>query len=163
MNSFRGDDLNKIASALGESPAKMQTALGGVLPALIGGLSTQASTSDGANHLLDLIRRNNFDTNQFTDVSRAVASPDGITNLMNIGRPLLDSVFGGRTNSVAQWVSSLAGVSRSSGSSLLSMVLPMVLGFISRKVTAAGGTVSALTDLLSSQKSFLEDAPAGLA
>ena len=86
-----------------------------------------------------------------------------ITSLMNVGRPLLDSVFGGRTNSVTEWISSFAGISRSSGSSLLSLALPMVLGLISRKVSAAGGSASSLMELLAGQRSFLQDAPAGLA
>jgi outer membrane protein OmpA-like peptidoglycan-associated protein len=162
-NDLRGDALNKVASALGETPAKIQTALTGVLPALFAGLANKASTSEGANQLLDLIQRNKFQAGQFSDVSKMVSSPDAITNLMNVGRPLLDSVFGGRANSVMEWVSSFAGVSRSSASSLLSLGLPMVLGLISRRSGPSGASAPSLMELSSSQRSFLQGAPAGLA
>jgi hypothetical protein len=152
MNVFRGDGLNQIASVLGESPAKAQAALGAALPALVGGLADHASTSDGANQLLDVIRRNNFESSQYADVAKTVASPDAIMKLTNVGRPLLDSIFGGRSSSVAEWVSSFAGVNRSSATSLLSIVLPMVLGFISRRVSAAGGGASSLMELLAGQR-----------
>jgi outer membrane protein OmpA-like peptidoglycan-associated protein len=163
MNSFRGDALSKVASAIGESPGKAEAALGGVLPSLLGGLANKASSPEGAGQLLDVIERNNFDGAQYSEVSQAVSSANGITNIMNVGRPLLDSVFGGRTNSVTDWISSLGGVSRSSASSLLSFALPMVLGLIGRKVSAAGGGVSSLMDLLKGERVSLKDAPAGLA
>jgi outer membrane protein OmpA-like peptidoglycan-associated protein len=162
LNDLRGDALNKVASALGETPAKTQTALTGVLPALFAGLADKASTSDGAHQVLDLIRRNNFHEGQYSDVSKMVSSPDAIANVMNVGRPLLDSVFGGRANSVTDWISSLGGVSRSSASSLLSLGLPMVLGVIGRGSGSSGSTASSLMELLSSQRSFLQNAPAGL-
>jgi outer membrane protein OmpA-like peptidoglycan-associated protein len=43
------------------------------------------------------------------------------------------------------------------------MGLPMVLGFLGKGVSAAGGSASSLMELLAGQRSFLRDAPAGLA
>ena len=163
MNEFRGDTLSQVASSLGENTTKMQTALGGVLPAVVAGLADKASTTEGASGLLDLIRRNKLDAGQYSDVASALKGPDGITNLINIGRPLMNSVLGGRTSSVTDWVSSLAGINKTASSSLMSLVLPIVLSFIGRRVASSGGSASSLSSLLASQKTFLQDAPAGLA
>lgn len=77
MNDFRGDALNGVASALGESSARTQSALDGVLPALIGGLALKAATTDQAGHLLDVIKRSKLDTDTFTDASSALKAPGG--------------------------------------------------------------------------------------
>ncbi len=162
-NEFRGDTLKSVATAIGESTTTTQSALGGVIPALVGGLARKASTPSDANGLLDLIRRNKLDSGPFADVSSATKAPDGINNLINTGRSMLDSVFGGRTNSVADWVSSLGGMTRSSSSTLLSLAMPLVLGQIGRRVSEAGGGASSLMNLLADQRTFLKDAPPGLA
>jgi len=162
MNEFRGDTLNSIASAMGETPDRTQTALGGAIPALIGGLASSATTSDQANSLLNVIKGNRLDTGPFADVSSAVRAPGGLSSLMSMGKPLLDSLFGGRVGGITEWVSSYSGVSRSSSSSLLGLVLPLVLGQIGKRVLNAGGSASSLMGLLGEQRQFLQDAPPGL-
>ena len=163
MNEFSGDTLTGVASAIGESPARTRTALGGVLPALIGGLSAKASSTDHANALLDMIKGNQLDSGPFTDVAGALKWPGGVNSLLTIGRPLLDSLFGARAGGVTDWVSSLSGISRTSSSSLLGLVLPLVLGQIGKLVKGSGWSASSLMSLLGDQKQFLQSAPAGLA
>jgi outer membrane protein OmpA-like peptidoglycan-associated protein len=163
MSEFRGETLNTVASAIGETPDRTRTALGGVLPALIGGLAGGTSTSDQAGKLLNVIKGNGLDTGPFTDMSSAVRSPGGINNLISMGRPLLDSLFGGRVGGITEWVSSLSGISRSSSSSLLGLALPLVLGQIGKRVQNLGGNASNLMSLLGDQRQFLQDAPRGLA
>jgi OmpA-OmpF porin, OOP family len=162
LEEFRGDSIGQIASALGENPAKTQSALGGVLQALFGGLAERASSTDGASKLVDLIRRNRFDSDQTVDLSRALSSHDGLTSMMAMGKPLLDAVFGSRTGAVTDWVSTLSGVNRSSASSLMSLAAPMVFGLLGRKLSATGGGANHLMELLAGQKGYLQDAPAGL-
>jgi outer membrane protein OmpA-like peptidoglycan-associated protein len=163
MNEFRGDTLNGVASALGETPAKTQSALGGVVPALIGGLAGSVTSPDQANSLLNVIKTNKLDSGPFTDISGAVRAPGGINSLMTMGRPLMDSLFGGRSGGITDWVSSLSGVSRSSSSSLLGLALPLVLGQIGKRVMSSGWGASSLLNLLGEQRQYLQDAPAGLA
>ena len=162
MNDFRGGPISSIASMLGESPAKTQTAMGGVLAALTGILATKAATKNGAQDLLDMIRRNGLDSGHYGDVAGAIAAPDAITKLANTGRPLMESLLGDRTSSITEWISSLGSIPRSAANSLLALALPLVLGTIGRRVSTSGWSVSSLMNLMSGQP-FLQDAPAGLA
>ncbi len=162
MNEFRGDTLGRVATSLGESPAKTETALGAALPALMGGLAGKGSTSAGADDLLDLIKRNKFDSPKYGDISGAISPPDGLTNLATSGRSMLDSVFGARTSSVTDWITSFAGINRSSSTSLLSLALPLVIGQITKFLGSGGLSAASLQNLLADQKAFLKDAPAGL-
>jgi outer membrane protein OmpA-like peptidoglycan-associated protein len=162
MNDFRGGPISSIAAMLGESPAKTQTAMGGVLAALTGIIATKAATKNGATDLLDMIRRNGLDAGHYGDIAGAIAAPDGITKLASTGRPLLESLLGERTSSITEWVSSFGSIPRSAANSLLALALPLVLGTIGRRVSSSGGNVSSLMNLMSGQP-FLQDAPAGLA
>jgi outer membrane protein OmpA-like peptidoglycan-associated protein len=159
-SEFSGDVVNRVSSALGESNTATQSALSGVLPALLGGLVNKASTTQGAGDLLDLIRKNRFDSAQAVSAAGAVTSPDGISRLIETGGSLLDTVLGPRSGSVIEWISSLSGIKRTSSSSLLSLALPVILSLVGRQ---SGGNASSLMSLLSAQKNYLRDAPAGLA
>ena len=162
ISNFKGDALSTMASAIGETPTRTENALGGVLPALIAGLASKASTSGQASDLLNVIRDNNLDSGRLADVTRAVKEPGGMTGLGNTGRILMESIFGGRAGSLADWVASRSGISRSSSSSLLNLALPIVLGLISKHVKSAGGNATSLMTLLAEQRSSLPDMP-GLA
>src|SRR5215510_14279531 len=162
MNEFRGDTLSSVASAIGETPDRTQTALGGVIPALIGGLANNTSSTDQANSLLNVIKGNRLDTGPAADIASAVRAPGGVNSLMSTGRGLLDSLFGGRVGGITDWVTSLSGINRSSSSSLLGLALPLVLGQIGKRVRNTGGNASSLMSLLGEQRQFLQDAPSGL-
>jgi OmpA-OmpF porin, OOP family len=160
-NDFGGDALDRVASGLGESPVRTQDALGAVLPALLGGLAIKAATTDRASNLLDLIRTNRLDA--VADASSAFKTPGAFGTLVNMGRPLMDSIFGGRSPALSDWAVSHSGVSRSSASSLFSLAVPIVLGLIARRVSSAGWSASNLMSVLNGQHDYLRDAPPGLA
>ena len=162
MNDFTGDTLGTVASALGETPGRTESALGCALPALITSLATYASTTSQATSLLEIIKRNNLDLATFADSASALKGPGGTTGLVNVGRPLIESLFGGRAGSIADWMTSRSGVSRSSSSTLLSLALPLILAAIARRVKSAGWNAANLMTLLAEQRSALPDTP-GLA
>lgn len=160
-NEFGGDALNRIASTIGESPGKIKTALSDMLPALLGGLASKAQTREGAHELLDVIHRDHLDTAQYEHVADAIQAPNALGNLMNTGGPLLDTVLPGKSGAVSNWVASHAGIAPAASKSLMSMVLPLVLGLIGRRL--GGGGESSLMTLLGKPQTFLQDAPGGLA
>ena len=163
MSEFRGDTLGRVASAIGESPAKTLAALSGALPALLGGLANRVATPEQASSLLSLMKQHDLDAGPFTDIGASVTTPDGIDTLIGTGRPLVESLFGTRAATMTEWAASLGGISRSSASTLLSLVLPILLGRIGKRVSTTGWTASSLMGLLGEQRSFLKDAPDGLA
>lgn len=160
-NEFGGDTLNRIASTIGESPGKIKAALSDMLPALLGGLASKAQTKEGAHELLDVIHSGHLDTEQYEHVSDAIKAPNALGNLMNAGEPLLDTVLPGKSGAVSDWVASHSGIKPTASKSLMSMVLPLLLGLIGRRVGNSGE--SGLMNLLGKPRTFLEDAPAGLA
>jgi OmpA-OmpF porin, OOP family len=160
---FSGDITNRIANTLGEDTSKTRTALSGIIPALVGGLASKASTKEGAADLLALLKQNHFDGSQMTDTASALANPSGASRLTEMGSSLLSSILGTRAGAITDWVASLGGLRRSSASSLLGLATPLVLGQLGRLVSGIGWSPSSLMNLLSSQKPYLQGAPPGLA
>src|SRR5258705_8440598 len=157
-NEFRGDTLNRIASAIGVNSAKTQTALSSLVPAILSSLASKASTTAGANDVIDVIRRNNLASVNLAEVTR----PEEITKLANTGGSLVDFALGDRVNFVIDWIATNTGISRSSVTSLASLCAPVVLGLIGRRLGTTGLNASSLSNLLVGPNSFLQNAPAGL-
>jgi len=165
QNEFSGDVVSKVASLIGEPPAKTQTAVASAIPAIIGALTQRAATPQGAGDLFGMLQRGGFDGSMFGSLASVLGRSSGAADLTKIGGPLLASLFGSRQSGVANWLGSAAGISQQSSSSLLSMLAPFAMNFLGKQLTSGGGfNLSALTSLLGGQASFLGSAaPAGLA
>src|SRR5688572_25957237 len=161
MSGFDASALDGVAAALGESPARTQAALAGVGPALLTGIANTVTTPAQAEMLLGIIKRHPFEGAP-PDVAAAVTAPGGISSLIATSRPLLESLLRGRTSNVGDWVTGLSGIGKSSSLSLMSLVFPLLIGQIGRRVTDMGWSASSLLSLLAEQRSFLQSAPAGL-
>ena len=162
MTEFDGGTLDSVAAALGESPARTHTAIGGVVPALLGGIANTVTTPAQAEMLLGVIKRHKLEDVPSSGMAAALQAPGGISSLIASGRPLVESLLRGRTSAVGDWVTGLSGIGKSSSLSLMSLVLPLVLGQIGRRVASMGWSASSLLGLLGEQRSFLQSAPAGL-
>jgi OOP family OmpA-OmpF porin len=157
-NEFRGETLNRIASVVGESPAKTEIAIDSLITAFFSSLARKASTTAGANEVLDIIRRNNLTSVNLTEITRT----EGIADLANTGRSFMDFTLGDKVTAAIDRIASHTGISRSSAVSLGSMCAPIVLGMIGRRFGSSGFKASGLSALLGSPGRFLQNAPAEL-
>jgi outer membrane protein OmpA-like peptidoglycan-associated protein len=162
---FTGDTLAKIASAVGEPQSKVQSAVGGLGPAVIAALAAKASTAYGLTEVFELMRNSGFDGSSARDLAGEIGGAGSVTDFVTRGAPVVASLFGARQSSVVDWLASFAGIGSKSATSLLSMAAPTVLGLLGSAARKSGGfNPSALSGLLASQGALLRDkAPAGLA
>ena len=157
-NVFTSDTVNQIASVFGETPAKAQSALGSLVPAILGSLSQKATTIEGANDVIDLIRRNNLTSFKVDDIYKT----GGITDLSNKGRLITESIFGNKLSAVTDSIATNSGISRSAVTSLAGVCAPIVLGMIGRRLGSSGLNASTLSSLLGNPSIFLQNLPTGL-
>ncbi len=157
-DEFHGDALKQLASVVGESPGKTQTALGSIVPAFLSSFASKASTTQGAYDVLELIRKNNLTSVGLEDLTR----PNGVSNITNIGKSLLDFGLGNKVNATTDWIATHSGINRASVTSLASICGPLVLGLIGRRLGSNGLNPSSLASLLGSPGRYLHNAPAGL-
>ncbi|MDB5651180.1 MAG: hypothetical protein JWL62_2700 [Hyphomicrobiales bacterium] len=121
------DMIDKIAVALGASNSTVGKALSAAVPSLLGGLAGVASTPEGSRRLLDAV-----------DQQKAVGPESllgmiggaGHQGVVNNGSNLLSSLLGGTVvSSLGAALSKFAGLGGSSGTSLLGLLTPLVMGF----------------------------------
>ncbi|SDQ07641.1 Outer membrane protein OmpA [Chryseobacterium soldanellicola] len=142
--------VSQAASQFGESESGISKAIGGLLPAVVGGL---ANNSDNPN-VLDAISN---------------ASSNGMLgNLLNgsnnsVISGLLASIFGDKISGIVNAIATYAGISNNSSSSLLNMVTGATVGTIGKYAADNNLDKSGISNLLNDQKGIVSGLlPAGL-
>ncbi len=162
LNSGIGKQLiGQAGSMLGESDSGIQSAVGSMMPALLGGMMSKAATPQGAGDLFKMVQGLNIDTGSLGDIAGMLAGAagggGGASALQSMGTTLLSGLLGGdKTNNLASALSSVAGIKPSSASSLLSIGAPLVMGVVKKMVGDGGLDASGLASALLGQKSALQ-------
>jgi len=163
--TITGDVVSKLADFLGEPPKNTSSALGGAIPSILAGLVNKSTDTQGASGILSLLNQGSHDGSILDNLAAAFSGGEGTNKLLAAGATLLNSVFGYKTDDVANLVANTGGISKTSANSLLGLLMPIIFGVIGKKVKAEGITSAAgLASLLASQSGFLKNLlPAGLA
>jgi Bacterial protein of unknown function (DUF937)/PRC-barrel domain len=154
---LKPDLIAKMASVAGISDvASAQKTIWGAVPAILSGLANLVSKPDGTRQLSAAIASQ--PSNLLENVAGMIGKPGQLTN---IGNAALTSLFGNTTlGTFASALGRFGGVGEGAARTLLSMVMPVILGILQRHT---GGRVNALSQFLSSQKgAFVGAIPPGL-
>lgn len=139
LEELGGGTLNKVGSSVGLSPEETQTAVSAALPALVGGLATNASQPEGASKLGAALDKNHTPTLLESLAPLAGALLGGAKNGNGGGGLDLGSLLGGLGNMFKGRVD--AG--RNSAEVPSAVDSPGILGNI------FGGQTSGITDKIS--------------
>jgi outer membrane protein OmpA-like peptidoglycan-associated protein len=147
---------------LGENESGVSKAIGVLVPTLLSGILNKSSDSNAVGNIFSALAGFN------PDILDKLGSLIGGGNLAHndpkdTAGHFLGSLFGAKVPAITNAVSSFAGIKPSSTSSLLGLAGPLVMGFLSKKISSGGLNVSGLLNLLNSEKSSIMGAlPAGL-
>ena len=159
---FTSAIVDKMSGIVGENSSDVQKAMESVLPSLLGGIMQKASTTSGANEILNLASENKDET-LLADLSAISSNSIQSHNLLSLGSRILPLLFGSRLESISDSISAKNGIKRSSATSLLSIAAPILITVISKHIKSSGIGISGLTSLLMGQKeSVLAGLPAGV-
>jgi outer membrane protein OmpA-like peptidoglycan-associated protein len=163
MGLLTPDMMHKAASLVGESPTSTATAMNEAVPAMLAGLAGLASSDTGASQVMALVNRYAGAGNPAENLGALFGGGPATQSAMNTGREVLQTVFGGKTNTVADQLAGAAGVKTASASSLLSLAAPLVLGVLGQQRSSQALSTSGLASLLLGQRSGLAGLlPSGL-
>lgn len=143
--------VSQAASQLGESESGISKAIGGLLPAVVGGLA------------------NNADNPGVLDAISSASSSGILGNLLgnssnnSIISTLLSSIFGDKVSGLVNSIATFAGISNNSSSSLLNLVTGATLGSVGKYAADNNLDKSGISSLLNDQKGIISTLlPAGL-
>jgi len=156
--------MRQVGNYLGESESATTSALGAILPSILGSVISKGSSDSGAGALLDMINSGNHDGSIFDNLGGMLGGGDATSGLMKTGDSLLGNLMGGgMLGSVLDLVTKSTGFGRKSSSSLMSMIAPMVMGMVGRYVKNKALDAVGLGKFLGGQRSHVASAlPAGM-
>jgi OmpA-OmpF porin, OOP family len=158
---FTPEVVRSARSMTGESESSTYKALHAAAPTVLSGIANMASSSEGASNLASMIREGSY--GGLTENPLSLFRGGSATNyLASAGQRHLGNIFGGNSSSVTELVAKSGGVSTSSASKLMSLITPLTLGVLGKRISTGAGSTG-LTQLLSSQRDEITAAaPSGL-
>jgi len=157
------DRVQLLGKITGNDLSVTKSALNSILPAVVSGLASKGSTSQGAADLLKMISEGSYGADTLNNLSTTLAGGEGTQNALNSGKNLLNWLFGDRISKVIDWIADANGIGKASATSLLSLAGPVVLGIIGKEVQNSRLSSSGLMSLLANQAGFLKgQTPAGM-
>ena len=158
LNSGIGKQLiGEAGKLLGESDSGVQSAVGSMVPALLGGMMSKAATPQGAGDLFKMVQGLNLDTGSLGNLAGLIGGAGGASALQSVGTNLLSGLLGGdKANGLASALASVSGIKPASATSLLSLGAPLVMGVVKKMASDGGLDAAGLAKTLLGQKSFLQ-------
>lgn len=131
----------RLGAAVNLGPDQAREVLAQALPLQVGALSQWAAAPGGAATLLDLARTHVPQG----DAQEILSRPGGIQQLQVAGRRLLPELVG---STAAAQVAARTGALPSAVQGMMGLLLPLVLGVVSRQAGAGAGGSGGLSGLL---------------
>jgi OmpA-OmpF porin, OOP family len=159
-----GDVVTNIAALIGESPKNTESALHTAIPSLLAGLADKSSDATSIGKLFSLLTDGNHDGGVLSNLGALSKGGEETSKLLSEGGNLLSAFFGDKTAGITDLVANASGISKTSSSSLLGFIMPVLMGLIGRNLKIENTQyATGLASLLSSQSGFLKNlVPAGL-
>jgi outer membrane protein OmpA-like peptidoglycan-associated protein/uncharacterized membrane protein YeaQ/YmgE (transglycosylase-associated protein family) len=154
-NALTSDAVHKLSSAIGENTSKTKKALEAMIPAILAGAASQASTSSGAAQLFDMAKHSVEGGTDLVSNLASHLSGTGIENMGRAGPGILSALFGDKISSLLSWFGRYAGISNSSATSLMSVAASLVMNLLGKQILQHGLSASSLGSLLDGQKGWL--------
>ncbi len=156
-----GEILGKLSSVIGESEDRTKTAVTAVVPGLLSLLAQLASSSSGADKLINALKQ--VDTAPSGGLGDILSG--GHTGpALEKGGSLLNILLGSSAlPAILSILSKFAGIASGPAKSLLSLLAPLILSTIAKQLAGKSLTSQALSSFFAEQKPNITAAlPAGL-
>jgi len=124
-----GSVTDQLGGLLGESRDNTQSALDGVLPAILGGMMQTASSPTGAGSISRMA--DEADGGLLDNIGDLVSNNSGM--LLTLGAPILTMLFGGKQDGLIATIARIAGIGGGSAGTLLKVVAPIVMSLLGKK------------------------------
>src|SRR5262249_29021332 len=150
MQFLTPDTVGRIATSLGFDRNKVQSAISGVVPALLAAFNDVATQPGGAQKLADAARQQ---TGSLESLASVLAA-GGQSSLLDKGSQLLSSLVSGQNqNALIGAITKFTGLGQGASGSLLGMLAPIVMGTVGQHQSAAGAlNANGIANLFASQK-----------
>lgn len=160
--ALRGGTLDRLSSRLDESPAAVERGVEHATPLLVASFAKRAQSAQGAEYLFSRVRDGSQPQLEPSELGQVLSDPAAIQRTTQSSSGFLAGFFGNELNTLLDMVTSSSGLKRSSASTLVGLLAPLVLGWIGRNVTSKGLSAPGLSQWLADEgKKVSARVPAG--
>lgn len=155
-----GQNLAQISQEVGADESTTKSAISAALPALIGALSQNGSTEQGAASIMGALSKDNHDGGLLDNLGDFLGQKQ--YEEPRSGAGILGHLLGGKQNRVEQGVSNASGLSSAGTAQLMKILAPMVLGALGQKQKQSGFDAGSLMGFLGGEKESVSKESGGL-
>ncbi|MBO6515600.1 MAG: DUF937 domain-containing protein [Bacteroidia bacterium] len=119
--------IDAMAQKIGADPKQTSSALEGVVPTLLGAMSNNAKSNEGASGLLGALDRDH-DGSILDDVTGFIGNSDN-----GPGAGILKHVLGDNKSAVESGLSQKTGLNSGQIGNMLTMVAPLIMGYLGKQ------------------------------
>lgn len=148
QNFLTPDCVRKFSNILGQPADKIQIGLRSVIPTFLSGLLRKGSSKEGAESLVTIAENDGVEN---VDPTASLNDP----NYLRKGEDAINQIFGNRLISVADSLSTSTGMTSSVITKIMSMIAPIVMGAIKRKIKNDKFQADEIMSFLDQQKKVL--------
>ena len=153
--------LEQLGGLLGESAQNTRNAIDAGVPTILGSIADKVANDSNAADMFSK-ELDGLDAGTAVDFTGLLASEDQ-ASMMEKGAGLLQGLFGDKLSGVTDLISQFSGIGGKSSSSLLSMILPVVLGAINKQKRIHGLDQAGALQMLGDQTDYISQAmPSGM-
>lgn len=155
--------INKAAMYVEESAPKTQKAIEGLGLTLLGGLLKRTTSEIGVNQLFNYIQKGDYDGKLTASLASTLKDPSQTHTLIAHGNDTISHLLPAMKSSIANMISSYAGIRNSSAVSLLGLTSGIVLDVLGKHVRDGKMDADALAAALFEQRDeFVQKVPDSL-
>ncbi|MCD7938377.1 MAG: OmpA family protein [Tannerellaceae bacterium] len=159
LKSLVSPELTSKASALlGEDNTKVSTAISTVIASMLA-----AILQKGDNNTVKTVLEDAGKSNILTDIKGVFANNISMKQ-KSIGNDFLGAILGTKKNEFENVIANTSGITNQSANKLVTMIAPVVAGFLGNKLATNGYSMSGLISQLNEERhSFMGFVPSGIA
>ncbi|TWP26175.1 DUF937 domain-containing protein [Apibacter muscae] len=140
--------INGISEKTNTSVEQTSSVVSSAIPALLGALQNNASTEEGAQGILNAVT-SKHDGSILDNISGFLGNGGNEQE----GKGILGNIFGNQLGDIQNGISQKTGVSASSVGSILSLLAPIIMGYLGKQaqssnISDGGGISNLLSSLL---------------
>lgn len=128
MNTLGSQGLDSMAQKAGIQKEQASSALEGIIPAILGGMTKNSQDPRGADALINALDRDHDGS-----ILDNVAGFMGDSSKAAIGAGILKHVLGGNRSGVESRLSEKTGLSASSIATMMEIAAPLVMGYLGKQ------------------------------
>lgn len=124
--------ISKAESLFGMNDSLAGKAIAAILPTLLSGVLSKASTASGAHSLFNAINDHSIDANVGQNFANMLSTPASVSSLGEQGGKLLGMLFGDKASGLGEQVANIAelpGQAKGVGG-LLALAAPAIFGLL---------------------------------